>query len=240
MIIQRLFSSKAQKKLREKYEVLKGQDLIDRDNKVFHKDADEALKRAAKNKLPEGHPTVKSAAELKARAIINDQISEEIRKNPQVESNISEGGRKLFINNQKVYNKKLARSGMNQENFLRSGGVRARNEKNKNRPRGIKKVKGEKVNSNGGRSNMNKDLRASFLNREHQEKFYENIKRREQVKESIANHESKAAELRAKKELGKNLKKGGKIALATGGVVAAGIGAKKLADKKKAKKEEKK
>ena len=42
---------------------------------------------------------------------------------------------------------------------------------------------------------------------------------------------------------GKNpeaVKKGGKIALATGGVVAAGIGAKKLADKKKAKKEEKK
>ena len=86
---------------------------------------------------------------------------------------------------------------------------------------------------------MNKDLRASFLNKEHQEKFYENRKRREQVKESIANHEAKASELRAKKELGKNLKKGGKIALATGGVIAAGIGAKKLYDKKKAKKEEK-
>lgn len=59
-------------------------------------------------------------------------------------------------------------------------------------------------------------------------------------KASIAKHEAKAAELRAKKELGKNLKKGGKIALATGGVVAAGIGAKKLVDKKKSKKEEKK
>ena len=59
-------------------------------------------------------------------------------------------------------------------------------------------------------------------------------------KASIAKHEAKAAELRAKKETGKMLKKGGKIALATGGVVAAGIGAKKLADKKKAKKEEKK
>jgi Cft2 family RNA processing exonuclease len=61
------------------------------------------------------------------------------------------------------------------------------------------------------------------------------------VKKSIAEHEKKAAELRAKKEAGeqlkKNLKKGGKIALATGGVVAAGIGAKKLVDKKKAKKE---
>ena len=44
----------------------------------------------------------------------------------------------------------------------------------------------------------------------------------------------------SEKKAGKMLKKGGKIALATGGVVAAGIGAKKLVDKKKAKKEEKK
>jgi len=69
-------------------------------------------------------------------------------------------------------------------------------------------------------------------------------KKAEDSKVSIAKHEAKAAELRAKKDAGeqlkKNLKKGGKIALATGGVVAAGIGAKKLADKKKAKKEEKK
>ena len=57
-------------------------------------------------------------------------------------------------------------------------------------------------------------------------------------KASIAKHEAKAAELRAKKEAGKMLKKGGKIALATGGAIAAGIGAKKLADKKKAKKDD--
>jgi hypothetical protein len=38
----------------------------------------------------------------------------------------------------------------------------------------------------------------------------------------------------------RRLARNGKIALATGGVVAAGIGAKKLVDKKKAKKEEKK
>ena len=44
----------------------------------------------------------------------------------------------------------------------------------------------------------------------------------------------------SEKKAAKMLKKGGKIALATGGVVAAGIGAKKLVDKKKAKKEEKK
>ena len=68
-------------------------------------------------------------------------------------------------------------------------------------------------------------------------------KKAEDSRASIAKHEAKVAELRAKKEAGeqlkKNLKKGGKIALATGGVVAAGIGAKKLADKKKAKKDSK-
>ena len=61
-------------------------------------------------------------------------------------------------------------------------------------------------------------------------------KKAEESRASIAKHEAKAAELRAKKEAGeqlkKNLKKGGKIALATGGVVAAGMGAKKLYDKK--------
>ena len=67
-------------------------------------------------------------------------------------------------------------------------------------------------------------------------------KKAAESKASIAKHEAKAAELRAKKEAGeqlkKNLKKGGKIALATGGVVAAGVGAKKLYDKKKAKKDD--
>ena len=64
----------------------------------------------------------------------------------------------------------------------------------------------------------------------------------EEVENSLTKHEAKAAKLRAKKEAGeqlkKNLKKGGKIALATGGAVAAGIGAKKLYDKKKAKKDD--
>lgn len=64
------------------------------------------------------------------------------------------------------------------------------------------------------------------------------------VRESIAKHEAKAAELRAKKEAGirlkKNLKRGGIGALAVGGAVAAGIGAKKLMDNKKAEKEKEK
>ena len=67
------------------------------------------------------------------------------------------------------------------------------------------------------------------------------------TKEGMAAYQSdrikKASELKKVKSNAKiksALKKGGKIALATGGVVAAGIGAKKLADKKKAKKEEKK
>ena len=63
-------------------------------------------------------------------------------------------------------------------------------------------------------------------------------------KESIAKHEAKAAELRAKKEAAEklkgNLKKGGIGALAIGGTVAAGYGAKKLYDKKKSKESEKK
>lgn len=54
---------------------------------------------------------------------------------------------------------------------------------------------------------------------------------------NLKNLEEKVIEnKKAEEQLKKNLKKGGKIALATGGVVAAGIGAKKLADKKKAKK----
>ena len=64
-------------------------------------------------------------------------------------------------------------------------------------------------------------------------------KKAAESKASIAKHEAKAAELRAKKELGKKIKTGGKIALATGGVVAASVGAKKLIDKKKAKKKKK-
>ena len=53
-------------------------------------------------------------------------------------------------------------------------------------------------------------------------------------------HLIKGVSLENQAENIERLKKGGKIALATGGVVAAGIGAKKLADKKKAKKIEKK
>jgi len=60
----------------------------------------------------------------------------------------------------------------------------------------------------------------------------EAVRRAAKSKDSIARHEAKAAELRAKKKTGEILKKGGKIALATGGVVAAGYGAKKLYDKK--------
>lgn len=57
---------------------------------------------------------------------------------------------------------------------------------------------------------------------------------------NLKNLEDKAIEkAKNNKKLKENLKKGGKIALATGGVVAAGIGAKKLADKKKAEKKKK-
>jgi hypothetical protein len=72
--------------------------------------------------------------------------------------------------------------------------------------------------------------------REDTAKLEERIKayrRAKESRESIAKHEAKAAKLRAKKKTGEMLKKGGKAALITGGVVAAGYGAKKLYDKKK-------
>ena len=58
-------------------------------------------------------------------------------------------------------------------------------------------------------------------------------KKAAESKASIAKHEAKAAELKAKKESGEILKKGGKTALVVGGAIAAGVGAKKLIDKKK-------
>ena len=73
----------------------------------------------------------------------------------------------------------------------------------------------------------------------------ENALENKNTKEGMAAYQSnrikKASELKKAKSNAKiksALKKGGKIALATGGVVAAGIGAKKLADKKKAKKDD--
>ena len=105
-------------------------------------------------------------------------------------------------------------------------------------------------NKKGKEAAAKKDLQIKQENSKLRNEFRDRVKEYKEKKAlekkaadskaSIAKHEAKAAELRAKKETGKMLKKGGKIALATGGVVAAGIGAKKLVDKKKAKKEEKK
>ena len=67
--------------------------------------------------------------------------------------------------------------------------------------------------------------------REEAARSEEAARRAKESKESIARHEAKAAELRAKKKTGEMLKKGGKAALVTGGVVAAGYGAKKLYNK---------
>lgn len=66
----------------------------------------------------------------------------------------------------------------------------------------------------------------------------EAARRAAKSQESIARHEAKAAELRAKKQTGKMLKRGG-IALATAGVLAAGYGAKKLYDRNKEKENQK-
>ena len=56
---------------------------------------------------------------------------------------------------------------------------------------------------------------------------------------NLKNLEDKAIEkAKNNKKLKENFKKGGKIALATGGAIAAGVGAKKLYDKKKTKKDD--
>lgn len=60
----------------------------------------------------------------------------------------------------------------------------------------------------------------------------------ERITTRVINKLEKLDKKEAGEQLKKNLNKGGKIALATGGVVAAGIGAKKLADNKKAKKDD--
>jgi len=60
----------------------------------------------------------------------------------------------------------------------------------------------------------------------------ENKKAAEVVNASIAKHEAKAAKLRAKKQLAKNLKTAGLVGLVAGAGVGASVTAKKVYDKK--------
>jgi len=100
----------------------------------------------------------------------------------------------------------------------------------------------ESVRGAGDARVSRRDQYAKFLLGD-KEDLLENKNTKEGMADYQSNRMKKASELKkvkSKEQLKKNLKKGGKAALITGGVVAAGIGAKKLADKKKAKKEEKK
>lgn len=78
----------------------------------------------------------------------------------------------------------------------------------------------------------NSKLRNEFRNRvkEYKEK---RAKKVAESRASIAKHEAKAAELRAKKAMFKNLKTAGKVGLGAAALVGGGVVAKKIYDKKK-------
>ena len=218
MIIQRLFSSKAQKARRAKWET-------ENQSRPSQKDIDHQLK----------DPRSKMEKELDRELGIKD--------NPRYNKTQKEAIDDAKKRNARFENK------FNGHDPLKDG-------KSERKLAMIFGNHPDRPNTNlyrkEGWEDFNKGLRDAPVAAERKKKLAEKVdeyekkeierkaKKAAESKASIAKHEAKAAGLRAKKEAGKMLKKGGKIALATGGVVAAGIGAKKLADKKKAKEEEKK
>jgi len=181
--------------------------------------------------LPADDPRVKMARKEKARTIVDNQLSKELRANPNVGKETS--GPAGFVNDMKVFDKKLARSGAsNLEEYEARGGSSERLKQTLSRPRGVKKIRGAKEPA-GTITPEVKQVRILGLNPKHQEKFYENRRKRAAVRESIAKHEAKAAELRAKKAMFKNLKTAGKIGLGVAGAAGLGYGIKKSIDKNK-------
>lgn len=79
-----------------------------------------------------------------------------------------------------------------------------------------------------------KRYRKSLLD---EQKLTEKFQKMRAVRESIAKHEAKANELRAKKAMFKNLKTAGKVGLGVAGAVGLGYGIKKAIDKNKDKEE---
>lgn len=231
------YSSKAQKKRKERWEVLKGQDIMDRENESWGKNADEALKTYEKAGLPADDPRVKMATKEKAKTVVSNQLSKELRANPNVSRETS--GRAGFVNDMKVFDKKLARSGASSfEEYETRGGNSERLKQTTSRPRGVKKVRGAKEPAGIGIVTPEvKQAKILGLNPKHQEEFYENRRKRAAVRWSIAKHEAKAAELRAKKvarqKLAKNLKTAGKVGIGVAGAAGIGYGIKKAVDKKK-------
>lgn len=229
------YSSKAQKKRKERWEVLKGQDIMDRENESWGKNADKALKTYEKAGLPADDPRVKMATKEKADTVVSNQLSKELRANPNVGKETS--GRAGFVNDMKVFDKKLARSGASSfEEYETRGGNSERLKQTTSRPRGVKKVRGAKEPA-GTITPEVKQAKILGLNPKHQEKFYENRRKRAAVRWSIAKHEAKAAELKAKKAAGekliKNLKTAGKAGLGIAATAGVGYGINKAINKKK-------
>ena len=221
MIIQRLFSSKAQKARRRAYDLQQGSSAKYANVKpLFDFDGP-------------SDKEILSDAQSQDKMIGRKKTMDLIKKGEDSTVGSSKGimSKTVSYDATKIKNKKELDEINRARNLLRAG-------RDRNRDREFKGLyEGKKENVN---DIINKKKTDKIPNKWNRKDAVEQSKitNPKQVKESIAKHEAKAAELRAKKEAGKMLKKGGKIALATGGVVAAGIGAKKLVDKKKAKKDD--
>ena len=205
MIIQRLFSSKAQKARRAKWET-------ENQSMPSQKDIDSQLK----------DPRSKMEKELDRELGIKDNP----RYNKTQKEAIEAAKKKNFRFDRRFENEvadKLETNPALRQKFRKEAAERRR---------GQKQILKEMAD-------LEKKWVAEDAEREAEREAERKAEKAAKSKASIAKHEAKAAELRAKKEAGKMLKKGGKIALATGGVVAAGVGAKKLYDKKKNKKDSK-
>lgn len=258
MIIQRLFSSKEQKARRAKWEIQKQgrpSDMEIKNIKIDHGDIEDPDFPGWKKKnAPKKALTEKEAidAAKKHNARRGSSVSDKVRKLA-----ISEGHSKTYDvldrNNKHISNSSTRlvhkMGGKHFEESKPSTNLfkkEAKEDYNKKTKPGVdKKAAEQKAKEDSARKIKEAEQKAKAekiaKEKAEQEAKWKAERKAEKAaksKASIAKHEAKAAELRAKKEAGKMLKKGGKIALATGGVVAAGIGAKKLADKKKAKKDD--
>ena len=144
-IEQREFNSKAQKLRKEAWEVLKGQKLLDKDTNGFRKSAIKGLKSN-----PETSLEFKEAKKLLKDTELDKKISRKIKRNPNVDTKLLnkslERGKPNMIEDTKVFDKKIARSGAESVNqFVNEmGGSRKRLEYTLNRSRGVKKVRGAK------------------------------------------------------------------------------------------------
>jgi len=250
MIIQRLFSSKEQKARRAKWEIENGvkpgtEEYIRNSAKGIKKKTEKAginlsekdAINAAKKRLSRGDGGEFKAAMNEGRWRTMDALhgtNDNIKRNGVDSMGITfdKLNFKRHIKESKPSTDLFKKEAEEDYNKRIKPGL-DRKEKNRQIAElGNKKGKEAAAKRDSQIKQENSKLRNEFRNRVKEYKE-EKTKKAAESKASIAKHEAKAAELRAKKEAGKMLKKGGKIALATGGAIAAGVGAKKLYDKKK-------